>query len=429
MPAEGWAKRGTTLFDSFNRADAPKNYILPYQIEHYPGYQLRSLMRGNALEKQLSQNGTIRVNSIRAHANKGSTVEKTIVDRVLSSEQFVGRKVIDYNEFRKAVQDELITYDRVPDERWADYGMANLGYSKKGSYAELEKIAIEKYPDRFYKTKHGTEAYLIDKTTGKEAVYEDLYTLVGPPHLNTFTFESPRIPEGNAKHYSKSTLGHSRTYTTKDEPEVLHVMESQSDWAQSKVDGLSGQTEYLHDNYLQRQLQENLKYAAENGQTKMRYPTAETAAKIENYEQIVTETPEIRDITNRIDSIQREINFPDPDFFVEMSQDEIQAFQKEWFTYIESEEYQKLSKELEGLLDRRAELWKSAPQDYSAKHKTILKKYDTFPKQYKKLYKDAEVRTVTDSKGNTWYEVDVPKDYLNQSGGMPVIQVLIMLLI
>ena len=33
----------------------------------------------------------------------------------------------------------------------------------------------------------------------------------------------------------RKDLGHSRTYTTADEPDVLHVMESQSDWAQSKA--------------------------------------------------------------------------------------------------------------------------------------------------------------------------------------------------
>jgi hypothetical protein len=48
---------------------------------------------------------------------------------------------------------------------------------------------------------------------------------------NTFIFESPRIPIGSDKHYTKTTLGHSRTYVTLDEPDVLYVMESQSDWA------------------------------------------------------------------------------------------------------------------------------------------------------------------------------------------------------
>ena len=51
--------------------------------------------------------------------------------------------------------------------------------------------------------------------------------------------------------------------------------------------------------------------------------------------------------------------------------------------------------------------------DYKPEYKTILDKYARFPKLFKKMY-GVEPRLVTDSKGNTWYEVDVPKDYLNQ---------------
>jgi len=43
---------------------------------------------------------------------------------------------------------------------------------------------------------------------------------------NTFTFESPKILQGSSKHYDYGTLGHSRTYTTPEEPKILHVMES-----------------------------------------------------------------------------------------------------------------------------------------------------------------------------------------------------------
>jgi hypothetical protein len=50
---------------------------------------------------------------------------------------------------------------------------------------------------------------------------------------------------------------------------------------------------------------------------------------------------------------------------------------------------------------------------YPDKYKTILKKYSDFPKMWKKLFK-TEPRIVTDSKGNTWYEVDVPEGYLDQ---------------
>jgi len=52
--------------------------------------------------------------------------------------------------------------------------------------------------------------------------------------------------------------------------------------------------------------------------------------------------------------------------------------------------------------------------DYLPEHQTILRKYSEFPKLFKKLYHDQEVRIVTDSKGNTWYEVDVPNGYLQR---------------
>lgn len=52
--------------------------------------------------------------------------------------------------------------------------------------------------------------------------------------------------------------------------------------------------------------------------------------------------------------------------------------------------------------------------DYLPEHQTILKKYADFPKLFEKLFKDQKVRTVTDDKENTWFEVDIPKGYLNR---------------
>ena len=52
--------------------------------------------------------------------------------------------------------------------------------------------------------------------------------------------------------------------------------------------------------------------------------------------------------------------------------------------------------------------------DYLPEHQTILKKYTDFPKLFEKLFKDQKVRTVTDDKENTWFEVDIPKGYLNR---------------
>ena len=56
---------------------------------------------------------------------------------------------------------------------------------------------------------------------------------------------------------------------------------------------------------------------------------------------------------------------------------------------------------------------------YPSQHLTILKKYADFPKQFQKLFgKQTPVRIVTDAKGNTWYEVDVPQNYLNGTAEM-----------
>ena len=51
--------------------------------------------------------------------------------------------------------------------------------------------------------------------------------------------------------------------------------------------------------------------------------------------------------------------------------------------------------------------------EYMPEHQTILKKYADFPRMFGKLFKGQEVRTITDPKGNTWYEVDIPENFLN----------------
>ena len=201
------------------------------------------------------------------------------------------------------------------------------------------------------------------------------------------------------------------------------------------------ETSYLVDNYTSRQIQENLRYAAEKGQTKMRYPTRETAAKIEGYSksrsQSLQDNPELqkhydelrdalRTEENRIvkkyapedylDESLREADFGDMGFSEEEIEHLIDRIRR-------SEEVERSAdgvKMREEIIRARKEIdpvkWlrENVPEMYLPQHETILRKYDAFPKQFKKLYKNADVRIVTDSKGNTWYEVDVPKNYLQQ---------------
>ena len=518
----------------------------PYEIEDLGGgYMLKSLMRGNPLEKQISKQGTVNVNNINALINKGSNIEKAVVEKVLQSEEFAGKKSIDYNKFRKAVQEELVTYDRTPDTRYNDYGISDIGITRFEDLSELKNIENFARSDRFEVVETDTigQARLwLDKTTGDILNWDGVTQryLKGNESkagLNTYTFSSSRLPNGSLKHYDPNTLGHSRTYTTANEPDVLHVMESQSDWAQTYrdpskeydtwIDGLQERVDmyqgdldrgstifgvkidmpllqdrlnaakkdlakaietrdqlkdrikhekYLSDNFTKRQIEENLKFAAERDQTKMRYPTKETAAKIEGYPEFYDYFDSLGNEVNydtaygRGEAVEKEIlrleeeikavgeNLPDvnssylgdldayeefierrskaafemiahPEDYIDGAAEKIlqeNLVHRNKLNWMRNHpnEVKELIEKRESLLDQLNKFTLQNPRKlrpgfseikkYAPEHETILKKYSEFPKQFKKLYKDADVRTVTDSKGNTWYEVDVPKNYLNQ---------------
>ena len=464
-------ERAPSKISKAEKAGIPKmerNFKPKQHIANYPGYQLKGLMKGSQLEKQLSKNGTININQLNAYFNKASQTEREIVNKVLA-EKFSGQKTINYNQFKKAIQNELIgKYNRIPQTAYADYGVESLGYNLK-SIGENELPGL---PNQI--------------TLGQPIHYTSPGTKADPISLNTFTFESPRIPYGNTKHYSGNPIGHSRTYTLPQDPHTLYVMESQSDWAQQalrkkgSIDAQSAyerasqsamkhqqeleqikanlekglapdghkiqyewerrdieeiikntekqlssnnaraarfdailhpekyiQENHLKQNYLQRQLQENLRYAAENKYTKMRYPTSETAAKIEGYTRQSPSWEQIKILEKKynrpegyVDIVNRE------NFDITQFSEEIALGLSKRFKMFEEWENSQQAKDF----------WRefNSIGDYYPEHQTILKKYSDFPKLFQKLFKDQQVRTVTDIKGNTWYEVDVPKGYLNK---------------
>ena len=474
-------KSGLTSLKFFERAPSkiskaekvgiPKverNFKPKQHIANYPGYQLKGLMKGSQLEKQLSKNGTININQLNAYFNKASQVEREIVNKVLS-EKFSGQKIINYNQFKKAVQNELIgKYNRIPQTDYADYGVKSLGYNLK-SIGENELPGLSN-----------------EITVGQPMHYISPRTKADPISLNTFTFESPRIPYGNTKHYGGNPIGHSRTYTLSQDPHTLYVMESQSDWAQQalrkkgSIDAQSAyerasqsvvkyqqelrqiktnlekglapdghkiqyewerrdieeiikniekqlssknaravrfdailhpekyiQENHLKQNYLQRQLQENLRYAAENKYTKMRYPTSETAAKIEGYTRQSPNQEQIKILEKKYNrpegymDIGTRENFDITQFPEETASELLKKF-KIYENWENSQQAKDFWKEFSNI------------GEYYPEHQTILKKYSDFPKLFQKLFKDQQVRIVTDIKGNTWYEVDIPKGYLNR---------------
>lgn len=463
-----------------------------YTVYRYPGYMLKSLMPGNPLEKQIGKNGLVNVNNIRAIINKAGNLDQHVVNKVLT-EKFLGRNSIDYNEFRKAIQDELITYNWSPDTRWANIGLNHIGYS------------------------------------GGKA----------------FTFSSPRIPLGSNAHYDNNTLGHSRFFISPDEKDILYVAESQSDWAQKDPvervqrrlqndihyrDLLANQLKenkaygepiteqeakrildeiseadkrisadknllslkeqggphikYLRDNYPYRHIQENLRYAAKEGLKRMRYPTGKTAGTIEGWpkEKIyVTEEGDIvpehlafdyidsntllakQQEKDRLEDLIRRSNHPisitdvlngvydkEPeiieieignweqgaDFCFNVGENEeaniflneADKLEEAFWTRFGRKPRRNLGIDIQTEINDIDEVIRNIKLNPSKVLKPgyrieerflgdfnpIFRRYADFPKQYGKLFKGSQVRNVTDSKGNTWYEVDVPEDILHR---------------
>ena len=410
---------------------------LPQSTEIYP--QIKPLIRGAEIEKQLSKTRTINRKQLQNYITKQGKYYQKVMDDVLNSE-FANVEKIDYDAYRDAVQKKLPKYQRVAQSEYQSYGMDRLGFENK-------KISDD-------------TGGILEYTPGVKT--------------NTFTFESSGIA-GNNTHYSGQPIGHSRTYTTKEEPNVLHVMESQSDWAQnthkltekqrfsiqrkiekyeqalheweralriginpdgSKMepshryqiehdfiphlqetllytqanlfkDQLMGR--HMIDSYLERQIQENLKYAAEQEQTKMRYPTRETAAKIEGYPKVATPTEEAIELMRQSRMFPGDFNNNSLSQFIQNAKEAINRKDRdERFRLSMSEHLERLY--------RLKEILENSKVQYKPEHESILKKYDSFPKQYQKLFgKKAEVRTVTDNKGNSWYEVDIPENYKNKT--------------
>lgn len=341
----------------------------PWQLKELPGLHIKSTMTGSPLEKQLSKQGEININSLSSYLGKSDVgqQDKYIINKVLA-ERFPNQAKINYNDFRKAVSEELIPLEKNFTKENASYGLRDLGYVE----SPLENTSI------------------------------------------TFSNKS-KLGIGSNEHFiNDGTLGHARVLVSKEEPKTMHVLESQSDYYQKnktaeiadnlesakenyklaqidypdmkevndfwkrRIDELQStldkhntspnkiQKEFLGKTHQERLLQENMLYAAQQGKKSVRYPTSETAAKIQGYKKQSTNRPEA--LENNLPEIPTEIRF--------------------------------------GENTQTQEFYRG--EDYLPEHKTILKKYDNAPKMIKKTL-GVDTKIVTDPKGNTWYEFDIPE--------------------
>ena len=397
-----------------------------WQAQELPGLHLKSTMTDGPISKIVEpKTGLVNVEQALGIIGK----ESGGVDKVALIKQSLGENIpkkMDYNDFRKTVQDQLIPLEKQFSTERSDYGIDRLGYA----------------PGKFVTKEVGGK-----KIHTYESDYLDNQTIL---FSNKDKFGRGSGAHGNPD----ETLGHAHYLIDKESPNVLTVTQIQSDAFQgthrvmpkniddavSKLNKTQADSDYvlelmgdekekfksvfdnadrklqldkatvenftqkslLDKNHQERYLQELVDYAGKQDYlNKVRVPTSDTAAKVQNYSKTV----------NNWMSEGQKVNFKDGEGII--NDDVI------WSGSIDIKlpnGQTKLVpiKELELYNKELIENFKSDPK-YTTAHQTILKKYAEQPKTIKKLFGE-EPKLVTDSKGNTWYEFDIPKKFKEGKG-------------
>jgi len=399
-----------------------------WQLQEIPGLHLKSTMEGEAISK-IVEPKTGLINTEQALAIIGK--ESGGADKVALIRQGLGDNIpkkMDYNEFRKVVQDQLIPLERQFANHSSNYGLGKLGYPspKHSSFQSAIKngeehvLSLQKQIDNIKSLKNPPEDgnKLLNSLT-EELNQAKINLDYNKSMLSKLPLENQTLILGNKSKFGRGssahgnpeeTLGHAHFLRDAETPDVLTVTQIQSDAFQGthrimpkniddavqKVNKLKEegkeikslfsdgkessnsvlanyekhlqldeataknftQKQLLDKNHQERYLQELVDYAGKRGDVnKVRVPTSETAAKVQGYNKVTTERP--------------------------------QGFEGYWDV--------------------------NTSGKYSSEHQTILKKYAEQPKTIKKLF-GQDARIVTDNKGNTWYEFDIPKKFKEGKG-------------
>lgn len=400
--------------------DVGKQASKQWQLEELPGLHLKSTMEGQSISKIIEpKTGLVNVEQALGIIAK----ESGGADKVALIRQGLGENIpkkMDYNEFRKITQDQLIPLEKQFATHSSDYGIDRLGYGK-------------------YKTVINERGNpILQPLKGKNLEPLENQTLI--------LGNKNKFGRGSSAHNNpEETLGHIHFLRDAETPDVLTVTQIQSDAFQGthrimpktqqealekvsklkeagkeiksmfgdgkessnsvlanyekhlQLDEASAknftQKQLLDKNHQERYLQELVNYAGERGDvTKLRLPTSETAAKVQGYKPVTT-AEEIIEKHNKLKGTAEwdEIMSATPD--------------------VDKVRFEKVLKgEIKGDI-------------YNAEHQTILKKYSEQPKTIKKLFGE-EPKIVTDKKGNTWYEFDIPNKFKEGKGEIKAFQVI-----
>lgn len=409
--------------------DVNKSVKPAWQTQELPGLHLKSTMEGEAISKIVEpKTGLVNVEQALAIIGK----ESGGADKVALIKQGLGNNIpkkMDYNEFRKTVQDQLIPLEKQFSTHASDYGINRLGYNtpKMGGFNNRYVIKEAEAPlenqtlilGNKGKFGRGSSAHgNPDETLGhihflRDAETPDVLTVT---QIQSDAFQGThRIMPKDSKNLTalekqqkslarmeelqernKSILHKMKTegldeaglpvqdYQIKQFEDIVKAQEQSNLFKKADIENFT-QKQLLDKNHQERYLQELVDYAGKRGDVnKIRVPTSETAAKVQGYKPVTT-AEELIEEHNKLKGTPEwnkiMSNTPDADKV-------------------------RLQKVLEG---------KIKGDIYDLERTTILKKYAEQPKTIKKLF-GKEPTIVTDSKGNTWYEFDIPKKFKEGKG-------------
>jgi lysozyme len=377
-----------------------------WELEELPGLHLQSTMSNGPISKIVEpKTGLINVQQALGIIGKESGGS----DKVALIKQGLGDNLpqkIDFNEFRKIAQNELIPLEKQFSTHKSNYGIDALGYNnlKRGQSIAPEsqflntplenKSIILGNKSKFGRgsNAHGNP----EETLGHAHFLRDAET----PDVLTVTQIQSDAFQGTHRVMPKTQQeAFERVNKLKREGDELKKIFNNDDKTSNSVlsnyekhlqlDEASAknftQKQLLDKNHQERYLQEIVDYAGKRGDVnKVRVPTSDTAAKIQGYKPSRT-TEEIIERYNELKGTQEfdelMLNTPDSDKI-------------------------RLEKILKGEI--KGDI-------YDEEHQTILKKYSEQPKIIKKLFGE-EPKLITDTKGNSWYEFDIPKKFKEGKG-------------
>ena len=243
-------------------------------IQRFPGFQIKSLLPGNPLEQQLSNKGTIAVNNIRQYMTHRSKMDQDIVNNVLRQNVFDGLDKIDYNAFRKAVQDNLLD---IEGYRWnmssipKDYPLGHMyGDGDKGRFS-VEGWTLYNYdmPDRAIAFGNALEEARLKKLNAQ--IKEEIKNL------------KPQLPKGvNTSYHIYVNRGQKGVYPQNQQYAIDRIGELMDQMGNSisrliTILNTSGgsrylQVKHLKQDYTTKLIQKMLRDGSRSGYTQLDFP-------------------------------------------------------------------------------------------------------------------------------------------------------------